>query len=52
MRNSFELIPASENSYYFCGAGANFSERHSVSLLLSASVEFWFIPLDSYLHNA
>jgi hypothetical protein len=52
MRNSFELIPASENNYYFCGAGANFSERLSVSLLLPASVEFRFATLDSYLHNA
>jgi hypothetical protein len=59
MRNSFEIIPASENNYYFSGDGANFasltagaSERLSVSLLLPASVEFRFAPLDSYLHNA
>jgi hypothetical protein len=52
MRNSFELIPASENNCYFCGAGANFGERLAVSLLLPASVEFRFTPLDSYLHNA
>jgi hypothetical protein len=59
MRNSFELISAGENNYCFCGTGTNFAsltagagDRRSVSLLLPASVEFRFAPLDSYLHTA